>query len=380
MLADLGDTWVLTRPFEDQRSRIEARLPDVPERHRLHFVFVDLPRWIPRRWSRGAPRRLVRVQYLLWQMAALRAARRLNRRHHFDLAWHVTWANVWIGSTAALVGPRFVYGPVGGGVNPPWRLVPSLGWRGAVAEGARWLIRQTARYLNPLARVSWQRASLILAQNPESVAWLPRAVHAKTVVFTNAVIEDVPTGAGTASGAPAREHTALFAGRLVAWKGAALAIAAIASLPEFRLVICGEGPEQGRLRLLAGRLGLDDRVEFRGQVPRDELLRVMREETDVLLFPSLHDDGPWAVAEALASGLPVVCLDRGGPAALGGIQVQAGDYRTTVARLAEAVRRAQRPGATPPFDRASRRAALLEILRARRLCGEAGNGRHDLQA
>jgi glycosyltransferase involved in cell wall biosynthesis len=33
----------------------------------------------------------------------------------------------------------------------------------------------------------------------------------------------------------------------------------------------------------------------------------------VLLFPSLHDESPLTVAEALALGLPVLCLDHGGP-------------------------------------------------------------------
>jgi glycosyltransferase involved in cell wall biosynthesis len=34
---------------------------------------------------------------------------------------------------------------------------------------------------------------------------------------------------------------------------------------------------------------------------------------DLLLFPSLHDSGGFVVLEALSHGLPVVCLDLGGP-------------------------------------------------------------------
>jgi glycosyltransferase involved in cell wall biosynthesis len=36
----------------------------------------------------------------------------------------------------------------------------------------------------------------------------------------------------------------------------------------------------------------------------------------VFLFPSLHDSSGNVVLEALSSGLPVVCLDAGGPAVL----------------------------------------------------------------
>jgi glycosyltransferase involved in cell wall biosynthesis len=44
----------------------------------------------------------------------------------------------------------------------------------------------------------------------------------------------------------------------------------------------------------------------------------MRTEADVLLFPSLREEAGWIVVEALASGIPVVCLDRGGPPVLAG--------------------------------------------------------------
>jgi glycosyltransferase involved in cell wall biosynthesis len=34
---------------------------------------------------------------------------------------------------------------------------------------------------------------------------------------------------------------------------------------------------------------------------------------DFLLFPSLHDSGGFVVLEALCHGMPVLCLDLGGP-------------------------------------------------------------------
>jgi glycosyltransferase involved in cell wall biosynthesis len=44
----------------------------------------------------------------------------------------------------------------------------------------------------------------------------------------------------------------------------------------------------------------------------------MRENARLFLFPSMHDDSPFAVVEALASGLPIMCLDRVGPPRLAG--------------------------------------------------------------
>jgi len=62
---------------------------------------------------------------------------------------------------------------------------------------------------------------------------------------------------------------------------------------------------------------------------------------DAFLFPSLHDSSGNAVLEALSCGLPVVCLDVGGPAVLVdsscGFRVQAGEPPLAVDTLAQAL-------------------------------------------
>ena len=64
-----------------------------------------------------------------------------------------------------------------------------------------------------------------------------------------------------------------------------------------------------------------------------------------LLFPSLHDSSGNVVLEALANGLPVICLDLGGPATLvtqeTSIVVSTQDANETkvVERLASAIER-----------------------------------------
>jgi glycosyltransferase involved in cell wall biosynthesis len=328
MLSQLGETWVITR--KNNQVSIEEALADLPERPPLRFEFVDLPTWM-RFWKRG--RRGLYVYYTLWQFAAILRARRLKREASFDLVWHLTLANAWAGSGAALVGKPFIYGPVGGGVEPPWRLVTSLGLRGALFEVIRSVARFAVRYVNPLARASWRRADLILVQNPETRAWFPKRYRHKCEVFPNPVLPVFPP----------REHrpesahgpTALFAGRLVPWKGVALAIRAISLLPKWRFLIFGAGSDEARLKRLARRWRSEGRVEFRGQVPRSEILEMLRSgQVDAFLFPSLHDDGPWAVAEALSCGVPVVCLRRGGPSVLGGSAVQPSSPKETARAMA----------------------------------------------
>jgi glycosyltransferase involved in cell wall biosynthesis len=333
MLGRIGETWIITR--ENNRARIESALPLIPEAPSLHFTYVDLPRWA-RFWKKGA--RGLRLYYVLWQFAAYARARAMLRRLQFHLVWHVTLANAWVGSGAALVSLPFVYGPVGGGVAVPWKMVSALGVRGAAFEVVTSVVRTSARYLNPLARLSWRRAKLILVQNEETRQWMPARYRSKAVVFPNVVLNGDEDARFTRARRPGR--TAVFAGRLIPWKGGALALRTIADLPEWSLLMCGSGFDHARLKRLGRRLGVQDRVRFLGDLPRQRLFDLMNSEADVFFFPSLREEAGWVVAEALTLGLPVVCIDRGGPPSLGGVGAPPSTPRATTAALRIALERA----------------------------------------
>jgi glycosyltransferase involved in cell wall biosynthesis len=372
-VARLGEAWIITRPRN--REAIEAALPGLPERDRLHFVYVEVRKW-PKSWRTGKGRSS--IDYLLWQPVAMREARRLHQDLRFDLAWHLTFANAWLGSLGGRAGPPFVYGPVGGGVGNPWRLLPGHGLRGSGYELVRAVGRTLGRYINPLARIAWSNARIILVQNPETRDWLPARHRSRARVcpnpilderfpFVGGVLEEKVVGKSGSSG-----PIALYAGRLVAWKGMFLALRAVASLPEWRLVVCGKGPDAKRLHRLARKLGVQDRVQFHGFIPRADLMRLMREEADVLLFPSLHDEAGWVVAEAEACRLPVVCLDRGGPPLLGGRGVELTSIAGTADALARAIDQARREGRPTGVDRGRRWSLPARAAELAGILSEAG--------
>ena len=201
MAAHLGETVVLTRM--NNREAIVRAVSCLPPHERPQFVYVDPPAWI-RRWKQG--QRGVRTYYLLWYVTALREARRLNRKQRFDLVWHVTLANAWLGSLAPFVGPPVVYGPVGGGIGMQWSLCPAIGVRGTGYELLRGAARAFGRYLNPLSRLAWRRATLILVQNAETRDWLPRRSRHKTVVFPNVVLAEQAGGSASRGRVQTGQH------------------------------------------------------------------------------------------------------------------------------------------------------------------------------
>ena len=106
----------------------------------------------------------------------------------------------------------------------------------------------------------------------------------------------------------------LFAARLVPRKRPLLLadiareLCSLRPQRDFRFVIAGDGPEEGRFRRRVHKLGLDTMFDFRGQV--DDLAPLYA-ACDVLILPSRSEGVPLVVLEALASARPVVASNVG---------------------------------------------------------------------
>ncbi|MDQ0708054.1 glycosyltransferase involved in cell wall biosynthesis [Arthrobacter woluwensis] len=320
--------WVMTRErFAPAIAR--ALAADSFLASRVRPVYVDLPD----RYLRAKRRhRDVYWYYPLWQRESARVARRLHQEHHFTLLHHATFAADWMPSGLAPLARDLplVWGPVGGATYVPPELWRWLGVRGTVHELLRSAATRAMRRLSTGPTAA--RAAVTVALNADTARRFRSA--GDVLIAPNVVLEDPePAGApGSAPGstpapahrdaavpevrpgapAPPQELNALFVGRLVAWKGVRLALAAVAENPQWSLTFVGDGPEREWLEAMARRRGMAQRVHFLGQLERSEVLRLMG-LADALLFPSLHDSCGWVVGEALSRGLPVVCVDLGGP-------------------------------------------------------------------
>ncbi|HEY1089675.1 MAG TPA: glycosyltransferase family 4 protein [Burkholderiaceae bacterium] len=107
----------------------------------------------------------------------------------------------------------------------------------------------------------------------------------------------------------------LVARNLEALYDNATAIRALALLrqhhPDARLTIAGTGPELARLQALVAELGQGEAVRFAGRLEREAMAELLRAST-LCINPSLADNMPNSVLEALASGVPVLSTDVGG--------------------------------------------------------------------
>jgi glycosyltransferase involved in cell wall biosynthesis len=151
------------------------------------------------------------------------------------------------------------------------------------------------------------RELLALGADPDRVSVVPCGIDPE--LFR-------PEGPAAPRGAA---HRLLVIGRLVPRKGVDDVIRALASLRGAELVVAGgpadrgldRDPEVHRLRRLARRCGVGDRVRFVGSVPRPEVPDLIRSAHVVVSAPWYEPFGIVPV-EAMACGRPVVGTAVGG--------------------------------------------------------------------
>lgn len=105
----------------------------------------------------------------------------------------------------------------------------------------------------------------------------------------------------------------LSVGRFEAWKRTDLLVRALACAPSARLTLVGRGPEEERLRRLAGEASVDARIRWIPEASDEELLALYSGARLVAVAPSGEDLG-YVPLEAFLSGKPVLTTDdAGGP-------------------------------------------------------------------
>lgn len=208
--------------------------------------------------------------------------------------------------------------------------------RGLITGYDRLTARAAFRYADLVAPVSENLARQVQAIEP----------RARVRVVENVVDTDVFHPAAqrhelTPDGSPRLLNVAA----LTAKKGHADLLHALAELRkerELTLALVGDGELRGELQLLARRLGLAEAVSFHGEQPKEEVAELMR-QADLFVLPSLVENLPCVLIEAMASGLPCVATAVGGVPDLldgaGGVLCPPGEPTALAAAISSALDR-----------------------------------------
>ena len=169
--------------------------------------------------------------------------------------------------------------------------------------------KRTPRVWKMLRRLSYRLASRVVSVSDgvdQYFDWLPASRRAVIANPVDRAAIDAPEG----DALPLRwPRTVAAMGRLEPEKGYDLllrAFARIAGLPDWGLLILGEGSQRAKLESLAADLGASGRVEMPGLL-RNPFPTLKR--ADLFVLPSRTESFGNALIEALACGLPAIAAD-----------------------------------------------------------------------
>jgi glycosyltransferase involved in cell wall biosynthesis len=237
-----------------------------------------------------------------------------------DFVPTVVHAHFWMSGLAALTATAG-----NAGAAPAGRPVPVVVTYHALGSVKRRY--QGDQDTSPPNRVGLERelgllANRVIAQCGDEVEELSRMGIPRTnitVIPSGVNVERFGTGGAVADPPASGRWRILSVGRLVPRKGFADLIRAVRMLPDAELVIAGgppaaelgSDPEARRLRRLAQRAGVADRVRLLGSVPREDMPAWYR-SADLLACAPWYEPFGLTPLEAMACGVPVVAYAVGG--------------------------------------------------------------------
>lgn len=280
------------------------------------FVYVDVDH---ASWHVGY--RLERLYYMLWQRAALKKAKELVKHEKYDLVHHITYVTCILPTYMHKLDIPFLYGPVSGGENTPTIIGYPMSRKSALIERIRFASQIFFR-LTPNYWQTMKKAKLILTTTEETKRIVPRKYQNKVQVFQSIGLTEDMFYPEPKQDNKNQMVKFLIAGRMIYWKGFEMAIAsfirALENGCDAELTILGDTENnvayeahKQELKKQCGKY-LDDKIKFVSRIPHSEI-KSFYDRYDVLLNCSLRDSGCFVVMEGMSRGLPVICVNTGGP-------------------------------------------------------------------
>lgn len=313
----VGEPWVSYQLLKQMCARVDATVLTYatdPEVLKAHLPEAEVVGWQEPRLFKN----LGRINWMLkpgffnfLSRAKQWCRSRLASGSSWDLAHHLSPISIRFPTPAVVFTDcPIVVGPVGGGLIAPETL------RQRTREP--WYVRLRRldgirQKYDPLLRESYQRADLVLGVAPYVREMLPTSFCGRFETFSEWGFDNV--NERKPSGQRSDSVRFLAVTRFVPSKGVmelVEAFSVIAQTTSATLEFVGSGPQESEVRKLVEEKNLAGRVTFHGRVAREQV-NTFYASSDVFILPSYREASGGVFLEAMSWGLPVICLDYGGP-------------------------------------------------------------------
>jgi glycosyltransferase involved in cell wall biosynthesis len=215
------------------------------------------------------------------------------------------------------MGVPTVWGPIGGCEPFPWKYAFETSVLNWLFEGGRNLTDHLAKKKQSVLE-SLNEVDVIITTNRQTEDFLLSMGRKKPVLRQPMVIshERFKKIRESVTNKANDFLKIISGGSIEGRKGFALTIKALAKLKKmgipFQFTVTGRGIEVQKLRNLANGLGLSREVSFETNLDSDSYIKKLA-ESHIFCFPSLRDNSPVTLIEAMAAGCVPIVLDNGGP-------------------------------------------------------------------
>ena len=235
------------------------------------------------------------------------------KENNIRIFHHLTYGNVlW---KVSKYGQKqfFIWGPVGGLETIPSEFSHCYDTKNRILESIRRRMASLTHW-NMGFRKRCRNANLILCKTEITRQYIPSEYADKAVLFTDVAADSTPYIYNKVNRNDGITEF-ITVGRLDAWRGFDLVIeateAAIRENDRIHLTILGEGSDSRRLEALIKAKALDNHISMLGKVSMDDYRKRMA-ESDVVINAALKEGAVTVSFDAMAMGLPLICIDTTG--------------------------------------------------------------------
>ena len=330
---------VITR--KNNEETINNFLNNVDNRDKLNirFSYCSFPEWLEILKKKS---KLIQIYYFFWQFKAFLLARKLHQKKRFDLVHHVTFVSIRAFSLMWLLNIPFIYGPIAGGETSPFWLRWKVSIYGGIHDTLRDILINLSVF-DPFHQFSLRKAKLIIVSTKYTKNLIPKKFLFKTKILCQSGIEyHQPYKLFKKD----RNQNILYVGNFLYLKGMSIGLKAFAEAVKknnrLKLTLVGKGKELNKWKNLSHKLKISQYVNWYDWVSQEQLKNFYRTH-GIFLFPSLHDSAGQVLLEAMSFGMPVICLDLGGPGEMIskeiGISIKTfgSDYKTIIDKMSKSL-------------------------------------------
>lgn len=254
--------------------------------------------------------------YVIWQLGVLDKVRELKREIKFDYIFQPTLGNLWLPTFLHFTGLPLIWGPLGGGEGVPRAFLKSLPAKDRLIQSFRYKLKYLA-FINPFLLFLLYKTRVLLVRTPLTLNSIPYWFrHKARIVMDGAMPDSIFL---YKKGSDNDDKIRLIVtSRLIPFKNIESAVEAVLRVPEryrIEFTIVGEGPCKQRIEDILNSTGSTHVIKLAGALPRKKALSLLC-ESDIYIFPSLREGASWSLMEAMAVGLPVICLNWTGNAVI----------------------------------------------------------------